>query len=89
MDQELVDKIRDYARQNGFRPAKKREVVALSLSQFEHGIDGDSLWSFLRNEHPSISRGTVYSSLKWLTESGIITRKVRDDRVYIFSLQPM
>ncbi|RYF77157.1 MAG: Fur family transcriptional regulator [Cytophagaceae bacterium] len=89
MNQLLLNKITVYSQQNGFRQVNKRVTVAMALSQFTEGVDGDSLWLFLRNERFQISRGTVYLALKWLIKSGIANRKVRDDRVCIFSIRPL
>lgn len=64
--------IKDELEAHGVKPSAQRMVILRHLMEHRTHPTVDEIHSQLREEHPTLSRTTVYNTLKLFAESGLI-----------------
>ncbi|SKB77282.1 transcriptional repressor [Dyadobacter psychrophilus] len=83
----LINDINLYCRENKIRQIGKRIIVAQHFMIIGEEVNGDALWRSLRKSQIKISLATVYSTLNWLYEAGLIDKKTTIERKNLFVLK--
>jgi Fe2+ or Zn2+ uptake regulation protein len=61
-----------HCRASGLRMGRLRGVIARAILQTSAPFDFDALWAAARAIEPSVSRGTIYLSLRRFCQVGLI-----------------
>jgi Fur family peroxide stress response transcriptional regulator len=79
--------IRERLKERGLRVTPQRVAVLTALMEHKNHPDADTLVRIVREQHPSIARGTIYHILDNLVQKGLVQKvqteenKVRYDAV--------
>jgi Fe2+ or Zn2+ uptake regulation protein len=88
LEKEITHKIQKYCKENGFFLTKIRLVVARKLYELGRYETPVSLWLQLKKGNHSISLGSVYLCLKFLTDAGVADVRKVTDRQLEYRIQP-
>jgi Fur family peroxide stress response transcriptional regulator len=83
----MKTEIRDRLKERGLRVTPQRVAVLAALTEHKNHPDADALVRIVREQHPSIARGTIYHILDNLVQKGLVHKvlteenKVRYDAV--------
>jgi Fur family ferric uptake transcriptional regulator len=71
--QSLLEAARATCKKGGFRLTNQRRLVLEVLSTSQEHLDAESIYQQAKARDPRISLATVYRSLTWLCEIGLVT----------------
>lgn len=87
-EEEVTHKVQKYCKENGFFLTKIRLVVAYKLYELDRYETPVSLWLQLKKENHTVSLGSIYLCLKFLTDAGVASVRKVTDRQLEYKIQP-